>query len=120
MAGGTYIAVATHAVAEGASEDLVAWLTDLAQQARFREAGFGVPVEPEAQAAWAETSDGGIFADAPTGAIDVSRADDAPPHVAGIRDARLEATGIVPILDRIARGELSVEDGWAELVAEVG
>lgn len=116
MANGTFTAVATDAPEVDAAAQLVAWLTAPEQLATLVEQGVGLPATTEAQAAWAETFAGGVFRNAPTGAVDVSRAAGAPPHLVGAGDGEIDVMVAAPILDRIASGELTSDDGWAELL----
>ena len=120
MANGTIVADAADAPEADAVAEFVAWLTAQEQLATLVEQGVGLPANSEAQAAWAETFAGGIFRNAPTGAVDVSRAASAPLHVVGAGDGELDAMVVAPILDRIAAGELTTTDGWAEFATAAG
>lgn len=120
LMGGDFIAVATDAAEADSAAEFVAWLTAPEQLARIVDMSIGLPANSEAQAAWSETFAGGIFRNAPTGAIDVTRAAAAPPHVVGTGDSAIDVTVAAPILDRITAGEVSVVDGWAEFAAAAG
>lgn len=120
MANATFVAVATDAVEADAAAEFVAWLTAREQLATFVDQGVGLPANTESQAEWAETFAGGIFRNAPTGAIDVSLAAAAPPHSVGPGDSEIDVMVAAPILDRVAAGEVSVGDGWTEFAAAVG
>ncbi|MFD1715222.1 extracellular solute-binding protein [Amnibacterium flavum] len=119
--GGAFLSVPTQSKHPKEAAALASWLTEPEQQVKQFEAAGTFPSTVKAEEELASSGEpNAFFNDAPVGAILAKRAEGVVAQYKGPDDSLIQENVFGPVLQKVDRGEVDADAGWAEALSLLG